>query len=151
MPRNSTRYLVVHGAWTPPGMDIGVETIRGWHLKREFDDVGYHYVIRRDGIVENGRPLGNVGAHVRGYNRGSVGICLIGGKPAAADGVPEDAKDWLWEFNYTRPQMVGLEKLLTGLKKLYPEAIILGHTDFPDVDKLCPGFNVRAWWGAEDV
>ena len=76
--RRETRDIVVHCSATPPKMDIGVREIRTWHIKRGFVDVGYHYVIRRDGSVETGRPHDTQGAHVRSFNKFSVGICLVG-------------------------------------------------------------------------
>lgn len=138
--RLETNHLVVHGAWTPVGMDIGAEEIRDWHLERGFRDIGYHYVIRRDGLLEDGRPLEQVGAHVRGHNHDSVGVCLVGGKP------DEVREDWQWEFNYTGAQLVTLREIVEQLKKLYPDAEIRGHRDFDGVVKLCPGFNVNEWW-----
>ncbi len=79
MKRESTDHIVVHCSATKPSQDVGASEIRQWYLDRGLSNIGYHLVIRRDGPVENGRPLSNVGAHVRGYNRVSIGICLSGG------------------------------------------------------------------------
>lgn len=57
---------------------VNVDTIRRWHLKRRFRDVGYHYVIPRNAQLEIGRPSNEQGAHVRGYNKGNLGICIVG-------------------------------------------------------------------------
>ena len=125
-------------------MDIGVEEIRKWHTDPEEDggrgwsDIGYLYVIRRSGGVETGRGVLEAGAHVRGYNNKSVGICLVGG--VDADGNAED--------NYTPGQMESLVKLLLGLEVTFPMAFVQGHRDFPDVDKECPCFDVVPWWAA---
>lgn len=140
--------LVVHCSATPPSIDRGVEWIRTIHV-RDFgwSDVGYHYVIRRDGRIENGRPEERIGAHVRGKNKDSLGVCLIGG-------VDENGKA---EANYTDAQYKSLRKLLDSLKLKYPNAKILGHRDLsPDMDgdgvieshewvKECPSFDVRKW------
>ena len=56
--RNKTDTVVIHCADTPEDMDIGAEKIREWHTKeRGWDDIGYHWVIRRDGTLDPGRPI----------------------------------------------------------------------------------------------
>lgn len=130
--------IVVHCSATGERHDIGVVNIREWHKARGMVDIGYHYVIRRDGTVEQGRPESEPGAHAVGYNHDSLGICLVGGvdadNKAAAD------------FNYSRAQMRALEALLDALLVKYPASRILGHRDLPGVVKACPCFDVRAWW-----
>lgn len=120
--------IVVHCSDTPPTMDIGVEEIDQWHRERGWNGVGYHYVIRRDGVTEMGRPVDQVGAHVKGHNAYSIGICLVGG----ADG----------KYDYTFAQWYGLRGLLDMLALQHPEAAILGHRDL-DEGKTCPNFDVR--------
>lgn len=134
--REYTDLIVVHCAATKPDMDIGAAEIRVWHLERGFDDIGYHYVIRRDGTREAGRPLRYVGAHVSGSNHRSVGVCLVGGLDE--DGTPD--------MNFTRRQMRTLEETLTDLEFRYPSAQIIGHRDVPGVTKACPCFDVASWW-----
>ena len=131
------KFLVVHCSATPEDMDIGVEEIRRWHLQRGWVDVGYHYVIRRDGRVEKGRSTTTPGAHARGFNEISLGICLVGG-------VESDKKTA--EANFTHAQWESLEAQLRELKRAYPDAEILGHRDLPNVQKQCPSFDVRSWW-----
>ena len=146
--------VVIHGAWTKPGVDVGVEQIREWHRDRGFSDIGYHYVIRRDGTVEEGRPLSKDGAHVKGHNRDTVGICLVGGRDdegAHTANLDEFAKqEILWEFNYTHAQMVALRKLVAGLVVDHDLTLadVLGHRDFPGVTKRCPGFDVQAYFSS---
>ncbi|MGI9277950.1 MAG: N-acetylmuramoyl-L-alanine amidase [Endozoicomonas sp.] len=135
-PRNTTNLLVVHCSDTPADMDIGAGHIRDWHvIDNGWSDIGYHYVITRDGSIQPGRPLDKVGAHVRGHNHNSVGICLVGGM--GTRGQPEP--------NYTPEQYTALSILLPGLQTLYPEATVQGHRDFPGVDKDCPCFDVVEW------
>jgi N-acetylmuramoyl-L-alanine amidase len=112
-------------------MDIGVEDIRVWHKDRGWDDIGYHYVIRRDGTVEPGRDEDAQGAHVRGWNEFSIGICLVGGSMGVVD--------------YTRCQWNSLKSLVYRLKMKYPKASVLGHCDY-DPGKTCPNFPVALWW-----
>ncbi len=130
-------FLVVHASATPETMDIGVEEIRQWHRQRGWLDVGYHKIIRRDGTVEDGRPLDVPGAHARGFNSRSLGICLIGG-------VESDKKTP--ESNYTHDQWNALELLITDLKGMFPDAEVLGHRDLPHVSKACPCFDTKEWW-----
>jgi len=123
------KHIVIHCADTPKGMDIGVKEIREWHTKeRGWSDIGYHYVIKLDGTIQLGRPLEKIGAHVKGYNSHSIGICYIGGKGG-------DTR--------TDAQKATLESLLYELKDIYPDAEILGHRDFPGVTKSCPSFNAK--------
>lgn len=139
-PIKAVEFLVVHCAATKADQDIGATDIKKWHLQRGWIDIGYHYVIRRNGAIEKGRPDARPGAHARGYNHLSLGICLVGG--VAADGkTPEN--------NFTSDQMHALLRLLQDLKSQHPDAEILGHRDFPNVRKACPSFDVRSWWEGE--
>lgn len=133
--RSETQYGAVHCSATPPTMDIGLKEIRQWHRQRGWVDVGYHFIIRRDGTREIGRPIDVVGAHVEGFNSVSIGICLVGGVNKA--GKAED--------NFTPAQFAELAKLLTELRALYPGIKFQGHRDFPKVKKDCPSFDVRKW------
>ena len=132
--------IVIHCSATPPDMDIGLHQIRAWHLGKGWQDVGYHYIIRRDGKLEVGRPESQRGAHAKGHNRNSIGICLVGGT---------DANDRSKaDFNFSLPQMVWLSDLLNKLAERYPNARLCGHRDL-DPFKACPCFNVTAWWGGD--
>jgi N-acetylmuramoyl-L-alanine amidase len=71
--------IILHCSATPEGRHHDVADIRRWHLKRGFNDIGYHFLIHIDGTVEEGRPLNKQGAHCSGQNRGSIGICYVGG------------------------------------------------------------------------
>lgn len=145
IPREITTDIIVHGSWTPPTMDIGVEEIRRWHLARGFSDIGYHFVIRRDGTIEEGRLKNLQGAHVEGFNESSIGTCLVGGKPDEHDDV-----DGTWTFNYTYRQLVSLGGLIGRLMFDYPDiSYVMGHRAYPGVSKDCPGFDVEAMFGKE--
>lgn len=120
-------------------MDIGVKEIREWHTAKPpkgngWRDIGYHRVIRRDGTVEQGRALEEIGAHVAGHNAYSIGVCLVGGV---------DAKNKP-ESNFTPQQWKALEAQLLDLTKLYPDVRICGHRDI-DRGKARPSFSVSAW------
>jgi len=136
------RKLIVHCSATRPDMHPDwpakrwVQEIDRWHRQRGWSGIGYHYVIARDGTVAVGRPENRVGAHVRGHNRDSIGICLIGGHGSTA----YDA----FSEHFTQEQDAALRMLLKQLKRKYPEARIYGHNEF--AAKACPGFQVRRWW-----
>ena len=72
--RNKTEYLIIHCTATKPSMDIGLTEVDAWHRHRGFFGCGYQLIIRRDGVVENGRNIGDVGAHAKGYNHNSIGM-----------------------------------------------------------------------------
>jgi len=131
--------IIIHFSYTPPSMDIGVNEIRNWHMAPKphgngWRDIGYHFVIRRNGVVENGRPVEQQGAHTLGQNVDSIGIVLIGGKK-------ENENDW--ECNYTSCQWRALDRLCRDLVIKYGIKDISGHKDW--AARGCPGFNAREW------
>lgn len=139
-PRTRTDMIVVHCAATKPSMDIGAREIGQWHRAQGWLAIGYHFVIRRDGQVEEGRPHDVVGSHVQGYNERSIGVCLVGG--INDKGQPED--------NFTDAQKAALHALLwrytSGIEHegLYADLPVVGHRDL-DKGKACPSFDVQAW------
>lgn len=114
-------------------MDIGASEIREWHLDRGWSDIGYHYVIRRDGNIDKGRPVDRAGAHARGQNHDSIGICLIGGMNDAKSGP---------DSNFTMAQYATLARLRVTMEEEYGTLGWHGHREFSP--KNCPGFDVRA-------
>lgn len=122
--------IIVHCTATPEGKDYTVEDITRWHKERGFKTIGYHYVVYRDGSVHDGRPLFEVGAHCKGHNAHSIGVCYVGG--LTADG--RKAKD-----TRTLEQKEALVLLLVRLKTKFPLAEIHGHRDF--AAKECPSFD----------
>lgn len=129
---NLVKFIIIHCSATPRGRDVGAKEIRRWHLQRGFRDIGYHYVVRLDGSIEVGRPLGEAGAHCKGKNYCSVGICYVGG--VESDGVtPADTR--------TLAQRRALAELIDELRKLFPMAEVVGHRDF--AAKACPSFDAR--------
>ena len=104
---SNIKYIIVHCSYTPDNMDIGVETIDRWHREKGWMGCGYHAVIKRDGTVELGRPLDKNGAHVKGMNSSSKGICLIGGMNRSKDGPA---------LNFTDEQYESLRDLIDQWK-----------------------------------
>ncbi len=118
--------IIIHCAATPNGREFHVSDIDRWHKERGWRGIGYHYVIPVAGDLEYGRAESEIGAHCRGYNRDSIGICLIG----------TDA--------FTRQQWDALHLLVDNLGERYPEASVHGHREF-NSHKTCPGFDVAMW------
>lgn len=133
-------YIVVHCTATPEGQNKTVEQIRAEHKKQGWADIGYHYVIYRDGTVHLGRDVDISGSHVSGFNSYSIGVVYVGGlenKPGTPYALLK-AKD-----TRTDAQKASLMSLLMDLRKLYPKAKIQGHRDFPKVAKDCPSFDAK--------
>ncbi len=117
--------IVVHASASRPSMDIGAIDIDRMHKDKGWRGIGYHTVIRRNGTLEHGRDLTEVGAHVYGYNKNSIGSCMIGGVNSNGD----------TENNYTPEQFATLSGYIDTLKDLFTEAKVLGHRDLsPDID-----------------
>lgn len=130
--RQATNYIIVHCSDTPTSMDIGAAEIREWHIQeRGWSDIGYHYVIRRNGEVEHGRDEDVVGSHVKGFNSNSIGICMVGGRYG--------------NNNFTVPQFTSLTNLVKNLVKKYHNVEVVGHRDLA-VGKECPSFNAIKWY-----
>jgi N-acetylmuramoyl-L-alanine amidase len=114
-----------------------VAEIRRWHVRdRGWRDIGYHFLIDRDGTVAKGRPIEQTGSHTQGHNTGTVGICLLGGWDSAA--TDEFAE------NYTPQQDAAARKLIADLRAKYGPLTLAGHNNF--ASKACPGFNVGKWF-----
>ena len=133
-------YIAVHCTGTPEGQNKTVDQIRREHKAKGWSDIGYHYVVYRDGTLHLGRDVDISGAHVSGYNPNSIGVVYVGGlenKPGVAYEKLK-AKD-----TRTNAQKAVLMSLLMDLRKLYPMANIQGHRDFPGVKKDCPSFDAN--------
>ncbi len=162
--------IIIHCSATENGVSLAefgkctaAEKIDAWHKARGFHRnlgsirrfnnklkyIGYHFVIDTDGYTESGREIGEIGAHARGYNRDSVGICLVGGL--------ENGKGGVYSGKYTVQQWQALRNLLERLYDINPNANLLGHRDLsPDLNgygkitpnefmKTCPCFDVSVY------
>ena len=127
--------IIIHCSATKEGVDFHVKDIDRWHKQKGYKCVGYHYVITLDGAIEKGRNEDEIGAHCKGYNANSIGICYIGGLDKEGN-----AKD-----TRTVQQRAALYLLLNQLKEKYPNATIHGHNEF--ANKACPSFDVQAEYG----
>lgn len=139
------KHIVVHCSATQEGVFVSAATIDRWHKARGWKGIGYHYVILLDGSIEVGRPLEQRGAHVKGFNNHSIGICYVGGVDKQL--APKDTR--------TEAQKLALYCLLENLKEQFPSAEILGHRDFSkdlngngiiepfEFMKVCPSFDAK--------
>jgi N-acetyl-anhydromuramyl-L-alanine amidase AmpD len=134
--------LIIHCTATRPDWwksrtaNQKVREVRKWHVEdRGWSDIGYHFLIDRDGTVVEGRPLERAGAHVKGRNKDSIGIALFGGHGAAESDRFAD--------NFTPEQAEALETLLDRLREEFNVRTIRGHNEY--AAKACPGFRVRDW------
>tara|TARA_B100001059_G_C17401244_1_gene363882 strand:+ start:71 stop:478 length:408 start_codon:yes stop_codon:yes gene_type:complete len=123
----NVKTIVVHCSDTPDNEFIGAREIHKMHLSFGWDGIGYHKVILRDGVIENGRPEFWIGAHVKGKNSSSLGVCLIGRE------------------NFTNDQFFSLEKIINIWKEKYFNVEIMGHRDVVKTSKTCPNFDVKKW------
>ena len=123
--------IIIHCSAVKPSQTSSAYEINRWHRQRGFLCIGYHYVIRRDGTIEHGRPEAQPGAHCAGHNADSIGVCYEGGLDA--QGRPADTR--------TPEQKAALDTLLQDLKVRYPHAAVVGHNKL-NPHKACPCFDV---------
>jgi N-acetyl-anhydromuramyl-L-alanine amidase AmpD len=120
--------IIVHCSAVRPDQMSSAAQIDTWHRERGFHlGIGYHYVIRRDGAIEPGRPEYMVGAHCKNHNAHSIGVCYEGGLDIR--GQPADTR--------TAEQKAAMRQLLEDLHRRYPRAVIVGHHDLNPL-KACP-------------
>ncbi len=136
--------IIIHCSATPNGRWHNVEEIDEWHQDRGFhrEDqfrkrqnpqllaIGYHFIIYPNGALATGRHLDEVGAHAKGFNLKSIGICLLG------------------TDKFSVEQWATLRGNVLAIQKNYPknpQIRVIGHRDLPDVHKTCPGFDVPTW------
>lgn len=149
--RQSTLGITVHCSASRPSQSWTAKDVDRMHRAQGFICVGYHFIIRRDGVVEVGRPVGVEGGHARdgGRNKTHIGICMIGGiseKPQThTPGNPWNGSDA--ENNFTPIQFATLRTLLVKLQADFklPASSIEGHRDIKGVRKACPSFQVQRW------
>ena len=127
--------IIMHCTATPQGMAVSVDDIDRWHRQRGFASIGYHFVVYLDGTVHTGRPVDLIGAHCKGHNAYSIGICYVGGLDSY--GHPKDTR--------TPAQKESLRLLVVALKTQYPNAKVYGHRQF--ANKACPCFDAGEEYG----
>ena len=130
--------IIIHCSATREEQQVSVDTIRDWHLAKGWNDIGYHFYIDLDGTINKGRDIDKIGAHCKGHNRNSIGICYCGGVETNGK-TPKDTR--------TQEQKDSLLNVLKTLKAMYPEAVIYSHSEF--AAKACPSFDATGEY--EDI
>lgn len=138
--------IIVHCTATRPNWwedrtsEEKAEECRRWHVEDNgWSDIGYHYLIDRDGTVTPGRPMGRAGAHVKGHNANTVGIALWGGHGST--------KNDQFSDHFTSEQNTALRQLILDLRAAHGDIPVSGHNEY--ANKACPGFNARKWFARE--
>lgn len=134
--------IILHCSATRPnwmhdaGTEAKVAEIRRWHKQdRGWRDIGYHFIVDRDGSVALGRPIEQTGSHVKGRNAGTIGVCLIGGHGSSAY---DDFSE-----NFTQAQDKAVRGLIADLRERFGDVPVSGHNDY--AAKACPGFKADKW------
>jgi len=133
-PLDAIARIVIHHSAS--SLSTTLEDIKKWHLERGFSDIGYHYVIESNGLIRYGRPLPLRGAHTKGANFNSIGICLVGD-------MTREGEHWTWEQYETLFQLIGAWKCIA------PRLEIMGHRDVGLLPTICPGVDVYEWLFAQ--
>ena len=132
------KLIVIHCSATREDREFTEYDLDICHRRRGFNGTGYHFYIRKNGDIKSTRPLERIGAHTRGFNKESIGICYEGGLNER--GCPADTR--------TYAQKCSLLDLLRQLKTDYPTALILGHYQLSrSVRKSCPCFDAKEEYG----
>lgn len=125
--------LIIHCSDSDAAAHDRIEVIQNWHIERGFKKIGYHFVITKNGEVKIGREEEEVGAHCKGENEDSIGICLTG------------------RTVFTSKQFKALNKLVLSLLTKYKLSIkdVYPHNHF-NSNKTCPNFKIDMIWSAGD-
>lgn len=133
------KYIIIHCSATRVNADYTPEQMERDHKARGFKKIGYHYYIRKDGTVTEHRGMDEAGAHCKGYNSCSIGICYEGGLDPL--GAPADT--------LTEAQEKSMRIMIHTLTGMYPGAKVVGHRDL-NPNKACPCFNVNEKFNIEE-
>lgn len=126
--------IIIHCTGTVPSDKTTVESVRAFHMKENgWKDIGYHYLIYVDGSIHQGRPIDQDGAHCKGHNKNTIGICYVGGK--TVEGKLTDTRNV--------KQIAAIRQLVSSLKVCFPTIKkVSGHNQYST--KPCPCFNVAS-------
>lgn len=131
--------IIIHCSATRPDQNISAADINKWHIKQGWEGIGYHFFIKLDGTVEPGRPINQVGAHCKGHNSNSIGICYAGGTVRY--------NNQAYNTDTRTPEQIrSMYLLIETLLYCFPTIKkISGHNQYAKVD--CPCFNVEDEYG----
>jgi N-acetyl-anhydromuramyl-L-alanine amidase AmpD len=134
--------VVAHWTGTYNNQDIGSEEVHEWHLARGWSGIGYHYIIRRDGRIQRGRPLNQQGAHAgdNGHNRYSIGVSMAGGYNCPSG--TANPNSYISADSLTSQQMDSFNEFMRAFYEVWPGGQAWGHVDTDTKGKVDPGFSV---------
>lgn len=133
--------VIVHWTETATNKNIGSEEINGWHLAAGLEGIGYHYVIRRDGSLQRGRPVNIAGQHTPARDDKSLGIVFVGGVNVPT-GTP-NFENFLSAQSLTRSQLNTFDQMVRTIYRVYSGINFFGHVDVdPTGESIDPGFDV---------
>ena len=135
--REDTKYIIIHCSDTSPSKNLDVVELNKIHRQKGFLNIRFHLIIKRDGIIEIGRDIDEIGSHTEDMDDKSVSICLIGGV--------ETDKEIESRLNYTARQWETLKSIVKSMCTLYPDAKVIGFNDV-DTHKVSPYFDVQEWF-----
>lgn len=113
--------IIIHCSDSDHKIHDNIDCIRFWHKKKGWKDIGYHFVITKNGAIWTGRPLAEIGAHCHGYNNESIGICLTG------------------KNSFSSEQFKSLRELCESLVSMF-NCDIIEHNKLSKY-KTCPNFT----------
>ena len=122
-------HIVIHHSASP--LNVTAKDIDAWHRAKGWAGLGYHIVVEGKGKMVRGRELSKIGAHVRRWNKNSIGICVVGNNTKP-------------RYKWRAVQIASLAEIVRVFEALFPEAETLGHRDIPGTSTACPGLDVRA-------
>jgi N-acetylmuramoyl-L-alanine amidase len=128
---NTVKHIIIGCSETPAHHDIGLLEIDRMDRQAGKFACGWHVIVRRDGAIEYGRELQQVGSHTRGHNKDSIGICLVGGGDSGRSGIDL----------YEDEQIEAMEDEIEYLLTLFPGADIIGQGRL--IGGISPGFHVE--------
>lgn len=130
-PLGQVSNLIVHHSASPRDTTT-VEDIRSWHKSRGFEDIGYHWVIEADGAIKQGRLPTIKGAHAKGRNWDSWGVCVVGDNTSASEA-------------WSPAQEDSLISLIRAVRVILPRVRVLGHREAGTTPTECPGLDFQVW------
>ena len=140
--RRDITEVVCHWTETPTNKNIGSEEINNLHVDQGLNGIGYHYVIRRDGSIQRGRPVNIEGEHALDHNQRSIAVCFVGGINVPSETI--NITQFISVQSLTRSQFNSFDHFCRAFYNVWPGGQVLGHSD---IDNLTndPGFDVRAY------
>ena len=140
--RREITEVVCHWTETPTNKNIGSEEINNLHVDQGLNGIGYHYMIRRDGSIQRGRPVNIEGEHAINHNQRSIAVCFVGGINVPSETI--NLTQYISSSSLTRSQFNSFDHFCRAFYNVWPGGQIVGHSD---IDTLTndPGFDVRAY------